>query len=174
MRAIGANWLFGWSSQTGPTMESDTSNLLSRVSRSGHNLFARVPPDGFPDRIAAWSSSNTRVQCWRLAGWLVDQDVDGSTATDDFRLDVIGVSHAAFPIVPPATVPKATSNQLADFWIDRILGRPLPAAEREELVDLMAAGANAGFQLDLSQTAVKNRLRSMVALVLMTPSFLTK
>ncbi len=87
---------------------------------------------------------------------------------------MIGVSHAAFPIVPPATVPKATANQLADFWIDRILGRPLPAAEREELVDFMAAGANAGFQLDLTQTAVKNRLRSMVALVLMTPSFLTK
>lgn len=174
MRAVGANWLFGWSSQTGPTMEADTSSLMTRVLRAGHNLFARVPPDGFPDRIVAWSSSNTRVQCWRIAGWLVDQDVDGAAGTDDFRLGVIAATHAAFPIVPPATVPKASAHQLVDFWIDRILGRPLPDFEREELVDLMAAGANADALLDLTQTAVKNRLRSMVALVLMTPSFLIK
>lgn len=174
MRAIGANWLFGWSSQTGPTMESDTSSLMTRVLRAGHNLFARVPPDGFPDRIAAWSSSNTRVQCWRLAGWLVDQDIDGSSATDDFRLPVIAATHAAFPIVPPATVPKASANQLVDFWIERLLGRPLPEVEREEIVDFMAVGASPNAQFDLTQSAVKNRMRSMVALILMTPSFLTK
>ena len=174
LRAIGANWLFGWSSQTGPTMEADTSSLMTRVLRAGQNLFARVPPDGFPDRVAAWSSTNTRVQTWRLAGWLVDQDIDGSGATDDFRLPVIATTHAAFPIVPPAVVPKASANQLVDFWIDRLLGRPLPAVEHEEIVDFMAVGAHPDALFDLTQTAVKNRLRSMVALVLMTPAFLTK
>jgi len=174
MRAIGANWHFGYTSQTPLTLEPDTSSLLSRLSKTGQNLFSRVPPDGYPDRTAAWISSNTRVQCWRLAGWLIDQDIDGSSGTDDFRLDVIGVTQAAFPPVPPDTVPRASSDDLVDFWIDRVLGRTLPLVEREEIVDFMAAGANPTFLLDLTQSNVKSRLRSMVALVLMTPEFLVK
>lgn len=174
MRAVGANWLFGYTSQAPLTLEPDTSSLLSRLSKTGQNLFSRVPPDGYPDRTAAWISTNTRVQCWRLAGWLVDQDIDGVGGTDDFRLDVIGVTHAAFPPVLPDPVPRATTDDLVDFWIERILGRTLPAVEREEIVDFMAAGANPGFLLDLTQSNVKSRLRSMVALVLMTPEFLVK
>lgn len=174
MRAIGANWHFGYTNQNPLTLEPDTSSLLSRLSKTGQNLFSRVPPDGYPDSTAAWISSNTRVQCWRLAGWLVDQDIDGSSATDDFRLDVIGVTQAAFPPVPPDLVPRASSDDLVDHWIDRILARPLPLPEREEVVDFMAAGANPTFLLDLTQSNVKSRLRSMVALLLMTPEFLVK
>ncbi len=148
--------------------------MLSRLSKTGQNLFNRVPPDGFPDVTPAWISSNTRVQTWRIAAWLIDQDIDGSSGTDDFRLDVIGVSHAAFPPVPPDLVPRASSDDLVDFWIERLLGRALPVAEREEIVDFFAAGANPTFLLDLTQTNVKSRLRSMVALILMTPEFLVK
>jgi len=56
-----------------------------------------------------------------------------------------------------------------DFWVQRILGRPLPDAERAPIVEFMAQGRNA----DLALTAkdIQERLRFMVALIFMSPSF---
>jgi uncharacterized protein (DUF1800 family) len=165
LRAASPNWLFGYSSQVGPTIETDTSNFLSRLSKTGHTLFGRVPPDGFPDRREKWSSSNSRVQCWRLAGWLIDQDIDGDSATDDFRCDVVGTTLASS---------ARSANQLADFWIDRVLGRPMADADRDEIVGFMAAGANPNLNLNLNDSLTKKRLRSMVALLMMSPDFFWK
>ena len=119
LRATNANWNFGYSSQDPLTVESDTSSFISRQSKTGHNLFARVPPDGFGDREAVWSGTNTRLQCWRLGSWLIDQDIDGSSSTDDFRLDILGQTYAAFPALPH----QATSEELVDFWIGRVFRR---------------------------------------------------
>ena len=66
-----------------------------------------------------------------------------------------------------------TANELADFWINRILGRPMPAAERHEIVEFMAQGHNPDFDLPLdSDDDTQDRLRSMVGLIFMSPSFL--
>lgn len=165
MRAVDANWFFGYSAQDPLTIEADTSSLLFRLSRAGHTLFNRIPPDGFPDHRQAWSGSNSRVQCWRLAGWLVDQDIDGVSGTDDFRLDVIGQTVAS---------PARSPNQIADFWIDRLFGRPLATADRAAVVAFMADGGGLDTPLDLTVSAVKRRLRSLYALLLMLPDFLIK
>jgi uncharacterized protein (DUF1800 family) len=130
LRAAKANWNFGYSSQDPLTVESDTSNFLSRQSKTGQNLFARVPPDGYGDREEVWSGSNTRLQCWRLGSWLIDQDLDGSSSTDDFRLDILGQTYAAFP--PPAP----TSEELVDFWIAGFRRRS--SWRSDELADFMA------------------------------------
>ncbi len=169
MRAGSANWLFGYSSQNPLTIESDTSSFLSRLSRTGQTLFGRVPPDGYPDRESAWVSTNTRLQCWRLAGWLIDQDIDGSGSTDDFRLDLLGQVYAAFP------THQVSSNQLVDFWIDRVFARPIDPAERDELVDFMAQGSSPDLALNLdTSSTVRSRVRALVALMCMTPEFFLK
>ncbi len=169
MRAASANWQFGYTSQNPLTVEPDTASFLSRLSRTGQTLFGRVPPDGYPDREEAWVGTNTRLQCWRLGAWLIDQDIDGSTATDDFRLDVLGQVYAAFPSH------LASSNQLVDFWIDRIFGRALDTAVRAELVDFMAQGSSPSLQLNLdTSSTVRSRVRSLVALMFMTPDFFLK
>lgn len=175
MRALAANWNFGYTSQNPLTVEQDTANFLSRQTKTGHNLFARVPPDGFGDQEDFWSGTNTRLQCWRLGSWLIDQDIDGTSATDDFRLDVLGQTYAAFPALPH----QATSEQLVDFWIGRIFGRALEAAQRDELVDFMAQGNSPTQALLLdgsssTPTAVRARLRALVGLMFMTPEFLLK
>ena len=169
MRAASANWLFGYSSQDPLTTESDTSSFLSRLSRTGQTLFGRVPPDGYSDREPSWVGTNTRLQCWRLAGWLIDQDIDGSSSTDDFRLDVLGQVYAAFPSH------LVSSNQLVDFWSDRILGRPFEPDEREELADFMAQGNSHDLQFNLdASSSVRSRVRALVALMFMTPEFFLK
>lgn len=171
LRATNANWNFGYSSQDPLTVESDTSNFLSRQSKTGHNLFARIPPDGFGDREEVWSGTNTRLQCWRLGSWLIDQDIDGSSGTDDFRLDILGQTYAAFPALPH----QATSEQLVDFWIGRVFGRALEAPQRDELIDFMAQGNSPTLALNLdSSSSVRSRLRALVGLLFMTPEFLLK
>jgi uncharacterized protein (DUF1800 family) len=171
MRALNANWNFGYSSQNPLTVESDTSNFISRQTRTGHNLFARVPPDGFGDREELWSSSNTRLQCWRLGSWLIDQDIDGSSSSDDFRLDVLGQTYAAFPALPH----QATSEQLVDLWISRVFRRALEPAQRDELIDFMAQGNSPTLALNLdASSSVRSRVRALVGLMFMTPEFLLK
>lgn len=171
LRATNANWNFGYSSQNPLTVEPDTSSFLSRQSKTGQNLFARIPPDGFGDREAIWSGTNTRLQCWRLGSWLIDQDIDGNSATDDFRLDVLGQTYAAFPGLPHS----ATSVQLVDLWVDKVFRRAIEPAQRDELIDFMAQGnsPNLALNLDASST-VRSRVRALVGLIFMLPEFLLK
>jgi uncharacterized protein (DUF1800 family) len=169
LRACEANWMFGYTNQNPLTIESDTSNLLSRQTRTGQNLFGRVPPDGFADVEAPWTGTNSRLQCWRLAGWLIDQDLDGQSGTDDFRLDVIGATYVQFP------TQQASSNQLVDFWIPRIYGRDIEPSERAELVDFMRQGNSANLVLNLgASSSLRSRLRSLIALMCMLPEFFLK
>ncbi|MDQ1347709.1 MAG: hypothetical protein QG573_1082, partial [Acidobacteriota bacterium] len=171
LRAANANWNFGYSSQDPLTVEADTSSFLSRQSKTGHNLFARVPPDGFGDREALWSGTNTRLQCWRLGSWFIDQDLDGSSSTDDFRLDILGQTYAAFPALPHSV----TSEQLVDFWSGRVFQRALEPEQRDELIDFMAQGNSPTLPLNLdASSTVRARLRSLVGLMFMTPEFLLK
>lgn len=164
IRACDGDFFFGYTNQDPLTIESDTNSLLSRLSLSGHTLFSWHPPNGFPDVAAAWIGTNPRVQCWRIAGWLVDQDVDGSSATDDFRLDVIGATVGAA---------LATPNEIVDWWIDRIFGRPSDPIDRDILVSYLAAGGNPANPLDLGtvNNASRRRLRMLVGLMFMSPEF---
>ena len=171
LRATNANWNFGYSSQNPLTVEPDTSSFLSRQSKTGQNLFARIPPDGFGDREAIWSGTNTRLQCWRLGSWLIDQDIDGNTATDDFRLDVLGQTYAAFPGLPHS----ATSVQLVDLWVDKVFRRAIEPAQRDELIDFMAQGNSPTLPLNLdASSSVRSRVRALVGLIFMLPEFLLK
>ncbi len=66
-----------------------------------------------------------------------------------------------------------SANEIVDFWSDRALGRPLPTLERDPLVSFMAQGHNPDFDLPLgTDEDTQERLRTLIALILMTPSFL--
>ncbi len=138
--------------------DSDTSSFLSRYDDTGQELFTWPAPNGFPDVRGAWQSMTPRVTCWRLCNWLIDFD----DSNDNFYLDVLGQT--------PAGV--RASNELADFWIDRILNRPMSGVDRTEIVEFMAQGLNPDFDLNLDDGPTRSRLRAMVGLLLMSPDFL--
>jgi uncharacterized protein (DUF1800 family) len=166
----GPSWFFGFTDWDpgdgdGYEVEADTASLFSRVSRAGQMLFGRIPPDGYPDRKQEWTGSNTRVQCWRLAGWLVDQRDEANPDPDAYRLDVLAATQSL-----PAG--QRSPNAIADFWIGRAFGRTLDPAVRAQVVTFLAQGASPATDLNLASSSVKSRLRSMVALLLMTPEFL--
>ncbi len=78
---------------------------------------------------------------------------------DQVHVDVLGQTPAAI----------RTPQQLADFWITRLLGRDLPDAHRQVIIDFMAQGRNPTFPLPQDQ--LQDRLPSMIQLILMSPAF---
>ena len=124
----------------------------------GQSPFAWSPPNGFPDDRATWSSTMPMLQRWRVCNSLIDWRYGGDGPNKDlYRLNFVTPTHikSAYAVV--------------DYWVDRILGQPLPESERQPIVDFMANGRNPNF--DLPEKELTDRLRYMIALIFMTPSF---
>ena len=77
------------------------------------------------------------------------------------------------PCDPAAETPSTerTATEIAEYWIDRALRRPVNAETRQELIDFMAAGGDPDRDLNLDLWTVRDRLRSMVGLILTSPDF---
>jgi len=152
MRSAGAEFSFALD-------EGETDSFLWRYDQAGQPLFSWRAPNGYSDVREDWQSTTPRVHLWRVCNWLVDVEND----YDKHLLDVVEKT--------PATARSA--NDLADYWINRVLGRSMPAADRFEIVDFMAQGFNPNLDLPVdSDWDTQERLRAMVGLIFMTPSFL--
>jgi hypothetical protein len=62
-----------------------------------------------------------------------------------------------------------TPTAIVDYWANQILGYPLPENERLPIIDFMAFGRNPAFDLPTEQ--INERLRYMIGLIFMSPSF---
>ena len=151
---------------------SATGHFLSFYNDTGQRLFAWGPPDGYPDFKEAWTSSAPRVYCWRLINYMISRDTDDEDAAittpdvhDNYYVDILGQTPASME----------TAEELADFWIVRILGRQMDATDRQEIIDFMAQGFNQDFELPLdTDRDTQERLRMMVALICCAPDFYWK
>ena len=100
------------------------------------------------------------LQRWRFVNDVLEWKIGGDGEDkNDKRIVVDGVM--------PENV--ATPEAIVDFWSRRLLGYLLPAAERTEIVEFMAFGR--GTDSDLPPDQIAERLRYMIALILMSPSF---
>lgn len=124
----------------------------------GQPMFAWSPPNGFPDDKATWSSTMPMLQRWRACNSFIEWRYGGEGPNKDlYRL----------PLVNPAGV--RTPYAIVDYWSDRLLGLRLPDSERLPIVDFIAGGRNPNFYLP--ETAITERLRYMIGLIFMAPSF---
>jgi uncharacterized protein (DUF1800 family) len=120
----------------------------------GQPLFSRTPPDGYPDVKDAWIGTTSILQRWRLCNFMIEDWVEG--------VSIDSLSQT------PAHI--RTPNEIADYWIDRLLGRAMhPAENREQIVGFLAQGRNPDF--DLPVDLYEERLPRAVALIMMTPDF---
>lgn len=127
----------------------------------GQPLFGWRPPNGYPDLREDWSSTMPMLQRWRHCNWLFGWTIGGEGADADTpRL-------RPETKIPPANV--TTPVEYVDYWSYFLMGRTLPEAERQPIIEFMAAGRNPDFDLPAPQIA--ERLRQMVALICMSPSF---
>jgi hypothetical protein len=89
----------------------------------------------------------------------------------NWRIGGEGADAETYRIQPELQTPSdlITPTTLVDYWSVRILGGYLPANERQIVIDFMAAGHNPDYRLAAEEIA--ERLRHMVALICMSPSF---
>jgi len=151
-------------------VENQMGNFFWTYQALGQPLFERRPPDGFSDKRESWLGTNTQVRAWTLINYIIEG------------------FNWAFPNLKPDLLSQNNGNTpaaITDFWINRILGRPMhPTANRDILMGIMQGwtadpewmgetpvyGPNAV----MTSEAIANRLPRMVALLLMSPDFLYK
>ncbi len=139
--------------------DDDMGTLLWRYDQAGQPLFAWRAPNGYPDHKDDWQSATPRVMTWRLMNWLID-----------VRKPTMSTGSMCCPKRHPPREPPTISriSGSTGFFV-----RDMPAGERHEIVEFMAQGHNPDFELPLdTDTDTQDRLRSMVGLILMSPSFL--
>ena len=130
------------------------------LSLMGQPLFERRSPDGYPDVKEAWANSMSLLYRWNFAvgvaeNWLNDDDKGLTLHTDLLNQT-------------PAEI--RTAESLADFWIQRILGRPFSSdADRNSVIAVMAQ--EYGTQELLPEDHVAYVLPAMVEVILMSPDF---
>ena len=126
----------------------------------GQPLFGWRSPDGYPDDYEAWTSTMPMLQRWRHCNALFNWRIGGE-----------GENAQTYRLLPEehTLAQYTTASGLVDYWSQRILGQRLPDHERQIVVDFMAAGHNPDF--DLPAGDITERLRHMVALICMSPSF---
>ena len=136
------------------------SDFFWNYERTGQPLFGWHPPNGYPDFKESWSGTMPMLQRWRLCNWVTrwnhEADEQGEEA---YRLRFIEQM--------PDEIKSA--NGIVNYWISRLIGYGIPESERAAMVDIMAHGRNPDY--DLPDDQIAERLRYMVGLLLMAPSF---
>ena len=140
--------------------DSSVDSFLWRFDDTGHEPFHWHAPNGFPDHKGPWTSMTPRVMSWRFCGWIIDEE----QPNDQPVIDALGQT--------PGSV--RSSNELVDFWTERILGRPMEPIDRMQMVQFMSQGINPDLDLNLADEDTADRLRSMIGLLFMSPDFLWK
>jgi uncharacterized protein (DUF1800 family) len=123
----------------------------------GQPMFSWRPPDGAPDTLDYWASSNgllTRVNMiYRIAsGWY-----DGQDPPIDFDANS----------VTPANL--ETPRQVAEFWLDRVLQRPVSPASKTGAIMFVAEGRNWDQKMPASQR--ESKIKYLAAFCTMLPEF---
>jgi hypothetical protein len=144
-------------------LNSDFTRIPSGVSwmigMMGQPIFERRSPDGYPDVKEVWANSMSILYRWNFAvgiaeNWMNDDDTGFTVKTDLYNQT-------------PADI--RTSEGLADFWINRLLGRTMSDADRSSVIAVMAQ--EYGMQEQLSEDHVRYVLPGMIEVILMSPDF---
>jgi uncharacterized protein (DUF1800 family) len=123
----------------------------------GQAPFNHRPPDGYPDRREAWVSSTTLLRAWGF-GLNVAHNWD-----ENIKSPVMKVN-----------ANRRKPTEIADLWINRLLGRALhPASLREDLVSFLADGGDPNATIDDDDT-LKWRVPMAAAFIATSPDFMTK
>ena len=157
MRALGAD--LNLLSSSHPDFRHDviSPGLKYLMSLTGNAPFAWKTPDGYPDTQKDWLGAASLIQGWRLMNYLLNLRNQNEVLWFDAVADT------------PADVRSA--NALSDFWIQRLLGRPMRSADRLEIVAFMAQGRDPDIPLTLTNDEVRRRVRTMIGLIAMSPEF---
>jgi uncharacterized protein (DUF1800 family) len=163
LRALGSDW-------TPRVGDAKSDELFWRMGFTGNAPYEWPAPNGYPDIGVAWSGSNSYAMTWKLLNWISE-----TSENNVFMAPILDLTRS--------NVASWTSNNLVDFWSQRLLGYVPVASRRQILVSFMAQNGTAAEVIaDTDTWSASNpkthynqqRLRSMVALILMSPEFMSR
>jgi uncharacterized protein (DUF1800 family) len=129
---------------------------------AGQRLFEWPTPNGHPDTAEAWINPNTLQHLWNAPLLLL---------SDWFKA-------ANFDLPGQIPASAVTSTEIVDFWLGRMLGRPIAPADRTEIIDFLRQSRlpDEPPQPDppTSTTDLPARIEQLVALIAMTPDYLQR
>jgi len=128
-------------------------------SLMGQAMFERRPPDGYPDSKEAWANTMSLLYRWNFAVGLSENWMDDEEQKRVIRTDIVAQTPSEL----------RTAESLADFWIPRILNRPMSDADRQAVIAVMAQDYRT--QDELPQDHIDYVLPAMVEVILMSPDF---
>jgi len=144
-------------------LNTDFTKLPSGIpwmcAMMGQPLFERRPPDGYPDVKEAWANSMSLLYRWNFAVGISENWMDDEDQQRFIRTDIVAQTPAEL----------RTAESLADYWIPRLLNRPMSDADRQAVIAVMAQ--EYGTQEELSQDHLNWVLPAMVEVILMSPDF---
>jgi uncharacterized protein (DUF1800 family) len=145
MRAIGAK----------PNLNpfpADRHPTVDLMQSLGQQPFGWVPPNGFPDKARKWQSTAQTLNRWNFAQSIANGGVG----------DITGYDPAALLGTPA----PATAGEFVTRMCVRILGQKPSADEKAGLLEIVGRLDGAG----INQTIIDESIRSLVALILSTPT----
>jgi uncharacterized protein (DUF1800 family) len=149
---------------TRAVVQAQYDGLYWSYDDMGQSMFAWRPPNGFPDVAGAWVNTSGMLSRWswcnRMTNGWIDHWANGSKVADVVEADLAG-----------QTPTNTHSAQVVDFWINRILGRPLAnPANRQAMIDFLRDNKPETQVLNRDQ-GWQDRLKFTVAMVLQTVDF---
>ena len=135
------------------------SGVSWMIGMMGQPIFERRSPDGYSDVKEVWANSMSILYRWNFAvgiaeNWMNDDDTGFTIKTDVYSQT-------------PAEI--RTAEGLADFWINRLLGRIMSDMDRSAVIAVMAQ--EFGTLEQLSEDHVQYVLPGMIEVILMSPDF---
>jgi uncharacterized protein (DUF1800 family) len=135
-----------------PSANALFQRLNFALASMGQLPFYWITPDGYPDVKEAWAGNSTTLLRWNLGLALT-----GGALVDGF--------------VPPSQTPSdiATAGAFVDFWIDRLLHRPMATEDRNTVIHYLTEGK--GESLPMDRIRLTARITLTLALILDSPYF---
>jgi hypothetical protein len=155
--------------------DEESENLRWLYQMTGQLHFGWVHPNGYPDVRDIWQGSTPLVMSWRIINWLLRLN----TAATQYRLDALTLTLDSFP-----DAADRTPNNLAQFWLEQILGYLPETAQIERVAGLLdhadayvgSWGLDTPIDLggDVWPHYWQNGLQTMIGLILMSPEFMQR
>jgi uncharacterized protein (DUF1800 family) len=132
----------------------DTRAPALALRLMGQGLFQHLTPDGYPDYGSAWINTNGLLGRWNFALIVAANRVPGGNIDLQAALSKVTSVNGAVP---------RTVGEMVDFWVNYLLHRTIPDADRQKLINAVGGSADAAFNAA--------RLPELVALILASPHF---
>ncbi len=145
------------------TAYSSSDPFYGYYNPIGQPLFEWALPTGYPDQATYWLNANGLLKRWNFLMYACEP-----SSTPPWS-KIAGVK---FDLRAEMPADRTTPNQIVDFWIDRILHRPIDSADRDALVTFMGQGADPDTPLPAAD--VDKRMRGLAALIFASPYFLER